>query len=450
MRSTGEGARSRLEMMDGLRFVAAISVVGFHLTARTSPGWGGDVPTSLESVGRWAAFGELGVPLFFVISGFVLLMTAWDKKLPSFVASRVGRLFPAYWAGVAVSVVIGMFLWPEGQTWLGRLVTKPIALLNGTMVQSAFNAPVLDGPAWTLWYELRFYFLIALLMLVGINRRRVLAFATLWPIVGALANVSENKLLITFLMPDFSCYFAGGMLLYLIYRDGHDLGTWLLVGFQAVIGVYGNLPAYKAATGQYVTWGRSPTLLAVAIVGCFAAVAFVTLTPMARRRYRWMTPLGALTYPLYLIHENLGWYTIHLTNGRVGPWGAVLAALTVCLVGAIGIHVLVERPLGPRLRRATMTMLLRDAKTPAAGTAIPARIPTPETPSEDDRWTAPVSDPDRPMPVRGPLTMPPEPRRAVHTGSHLGHDQDDAPVRPRIRADLPRHRTSGLASDPVG
>ena len=63
-------------------------------------------PSAVGALGRWAAYGAMGVPLFFVISGFVVLMTAWGRDVPHFVASRVGRLFPAYWAAVVIAGVI--------------------------------------------------------------------------------------------------------------------------------------------------------------------------------------------------------------------------------------------------------------------------------------------------------------------------------------------------------
>lgn len=361
-------------MLDGLRFVAALAVVAFHFTARRSPAWGvfQDVPGQLEPLGRWAAYGELGVPLFFVISGFVLLMTAWDKDLLSFVASRVGRLFPAYWVAVVISAIVVLRLWPEEWSILaGRTITKPTALLNLTMVQSAFGTSDIDGPYWTLWYEVRFYALIAVLMLIGITRGRILAFATLWPVVGAIGATSKSALLNAVLMPQYSCYFAGGMLLYLIYRDGHDLGTWLLVGMQCVVGIAGSVPFYKAGQTTMLSFGRSSTLLAVGIAACFGAVALVTLTGLATTRLRCLTFLGALTYPLYLVHENLGWYLIHRLYPGFGPWASVLLAAAISLGVAVCIHLFVERPVAPRLRGSVVRMIVPDA--PAYGRRLPRR-----------------------------------------------------------------------------
>jgi peptidoglycan/LPS O-acetylase OafA/YrhL len=106
-------------------------------------------------------------------------------------------------------------------------------------------------------------------MLVGITRRRVLAFATLWPVAAPTAQGSGSTPFTTLLMPEYACYFAGGMLLYLIHRDGHDLGTWLLLALQWVVGVGTSLPMYRDLNGASVTWGRSSVLLGAGLVACF-------------------------------------------------------------------------------------------------------------------------------------------------------------------------------------
>jgi peptidoglycan/LPS O-acetylase OafA/YrhL len=413
-------------MLDALRFVAAFSVVAFHFTARNSPGWGGAVPQAMGNVGQWTSYGRLGVNLFFVISGFVLLMSSWGKDLPSFVASRVGRLFPAYWVSAAGSIVLVLFLWPGNALFFHLKVTTSTALLNLTMVQSAFGAPNVDGVYWTLWYEARFYFLIAMLMLVGMTRGRILAFAALWPIAGSLAAASGSSLLSTLLMPDYAPFFAGGMLLYLIYRDGHDLGSWLLVGMNALFGLNTALRLAPTALGGATRWNPSPVAVALCTFACFALVALVTLTPLARFNARWMGVAGALTYPIYLVHENLGWAIIRGLHARIGAWPAVGAATVAALMAAFALHYLVERPFGTRLRKATLAMI---HSTGRAATAIPrpaGELPVPAV--------SPVTSPV-PSSVDGLSTT----ARHERAGSHRG----------RVPIPRPDHRPGTPSSRPL-
>lgn len=59
-----------------------------------------------------AAYGWLGVEIFFVVSGFVICMSAWGRGVGEFAASRISRLFPAYWAAVLFTAGV-LFAWPE-------------------------------------------------------------------------------------------------------------------------------------------------------------------------------------------------------------------------------------------------------------------------------------------------------------------------------------------------
>ncbi|MFL6111130.1 MAG: acyltransferase family protein, partial [Catenulispora sp.] len=252
----------RLGVLDCLRLVAALGVVAFHFTALHSPAWAGTVPPEAPNgITQFSAYGTLGVPLFFLISGFVALMTAWGRSIPAFVASRVGRLYPAYWVAAAGSVVLVLFLWRDNFTFNG--ITAPHALLNLSMLQGAFGVQNIDSAYWILWCEARFYLLIVLLLWVGMTRQRVLAFAGLWPVVGAMVAQAHSDFLTTLLLPDFAPFFAGGMLLYLIYREGHELVAWLLVGLQAVLAIYQAAPDYLKSISTEIGTNSSTARVAV-------------------------------------------------------------------------------------------------------------------------------------------------------------------------------------------
>jgi peptidoglycan/LPS O-acetylase OafA/YrhL len=225
------------------------------------------------------------------------------------------------------------------------------------MLQGAIGTPDLDGSFWTLWTEARFYVILAVFIVVGITRQRVVAFATLWPVLGTIVAHTHNSLLSTLLIADYAPYFAGGMLLYVIYRDGHDLGTWLLVGVQSLFAAVFAAGHYPLSIANTAMWPASQAVVAVISFACFGLVALVTLTRISRHSARWMTFLGALTYPLYLVHQKVGLYVIHLVHGDVSPWAAMGAAALLSLSLAIVLHLAVEKPLGGRLRLAMLQTL---------------------------------------------------------------------------------------------
>jgi peptidoglycan/LPS O-acetylase OafA/YrhL len=174
-----------------------------------------------------------------------------------------------------------------------------------------------------------------------------------------MAEQADNALLSTLLIADYAPYFAGGMLLYVIYREGHDLITWLLVGLQSLVALRFALGHYPADLAKTSMWPASTTVVAAVSFACFGLVALVTLTRISRLGARWMTFLGALTYPLYLVHQKVGLYAIHLLHLQTSPWVAMAVGAVASLVLAVALYYLVEKPWGGRLRKAVLRSLQR-------------------------------------------------------------------------------------------
>ena len=142
----------RLYSIDGLRFLAAIGVVLYHFMVRWSAVWGEHPGDRFPSSGQALLYFALAPELFFVVSGFVILWTAWGRSVPQVVASRLARVYPAYWAALAMTSVLLLVIWPEGK----RISLGEVAV-NVTLLQEAFGVRNVDGVYWTLWTELRFY-----------------------------------------------------------------------------------------------------------------------------------------------------------------------------------------------------------------------------------------------------------------------------------------------------
>lgn len=337
--------RPRYALLDGLRFAAALGVVLFHFTSKQHQAWGRPVPEVFPHLHTFTALGYYGVHLFFVISGFVILMTAWGKDIPSFVSSRVSRLYPAYLVAVPTAAVL------LGLIWLNQKhITLYQVAVNLTMMQGAFGVDHIDGVYWTLWVELRFYAMIAVLMLIGVTRHRVLALAAFWPVIAAFARTTEMPLIAEALNADYAALFSGGMAIYLLTRNRKDLAAWLVLAMSTLLAIAVPGAASQKILQSSTGVGFSGHTTVIVIAGCFGLVALVTLTPLARTHMRWVTALGLLTYPLYLVHEWWGWWMIHLLSGRLPDW--VVLGITLTFVGAFAVVVyrFVERPFAPRVR----------------------------------------------------------------------------------------------------
>jgi peptidoglycan/LPS O-acetylase OafA/YrhL len=85
------------------------------------------------------------VNLFFIISGFVIFMTLNATKRPmDFLVGRFSRLFPTYWAAIAVTFLITAVLGLPGRT-----VSAVEALANFIMLHGWFGIPHVDGVYWS-------------------------------------------------------------------------------------------------------------------------------------------------------------------------------------------------------------------------------------------------------------------------------------------------------------
>ncbi|WP_232323714.1 acyltransferase family protein [Catenuloplanes japonicus] len=154
-------AANRLLALDGLRLLCALVVAGYHLGMAWSVDGVHPTATHLpQEVNSVLIYGFLGVEVFFMISGFVICMSGWDRTPRAFLASRAGRLYPAFWACVLITAAV-MTLFPltEGIPLPHGLTGSDVAV-NLTMLAEPLNVPYVDTVYWTLWYELRFYLLL--------------------------------------------------------------------------------------------------------------------------------------------------------------------------------------------------------------------------------------------------------------------------------------------------
>ncbi len=363
--------RPRLYALDGLRFLAAAGVVLYHFTARWSQVWGDDPGHVFPGLGHVSMYFSLGPELFFVISGFVILMTAWGRDVPHVVASRVARLYPGYWIAVIATSVLLLWVWPGGKN-----ITAGESLVNLTMLQSLVGVRHVDGVYWTLWVELRFYLLMIALVAWGITRRRLLWFCALWPLAAQVVfELNGPHLLATVLLDKYAPYFAGGMLLYLLHRDGHAKAPWLLLSLNVALALRNNVPWQMHALTANTVFAPNPWVLGLLTAGCFAAVGLVALTRVQHLRWAWLVPLGALTYPLYLIHEYWGWWAIAQLAPHANRWVVLAAAIALAVALAWGLHQ-VEKRVGPPMRRgieAGLRRLRRPAPASRPRTALAAQ-----------------------------------------------------------------------------
>lgn len=363
-------AGGRLYTLDGLRLAAALMVVAFHFTSFDDweePLWGAATSLVFPTAHSITAYGWLGVQLFFLISGFVICMSCWGRTVRQFAVSRLIRLYPAYW--FAVLLTSGVMLLAHGSEQTAITPTK--ILSNLTMLQEPMGVGDIAPVYWTLWTELRFYLLFAVVAALGLTYRRVVVFCGLWLLGSVIAPASGIDLLPLVAMPDAAPFFVAGVVMFLMHRFGPTPVTWLLLGTSWLLAQHQLGTLLEVAGGS--TKHRPSWNISLAVITVF----YLLVLGVALGRFRflnrkWLTTAGALTYPLYLLHEELGWEAIRRLHTTLPPW-VLLGGLLAALLGASWlVHRFVERPSA----RALKNWLTPPAPATPAGEPAAAAPPS--------------------------------------------------------------------------
>lgn len=349
---------TRLYELDLLRFLAAAAVLLYHYTYR---GFAADhlVPVSYPELNSVTRYGYLGVELFFIISGYVVLLSAYHKTVKQFVISRITRLYPAFWAACTLTFLVvrllGHHYAPTDPLFTPYLMVYPRQyLVNLTMLFDYFGYLGIDTAYWSLTYELTFYFLITLVIAYRLMERLLVVIAgwlAFTAVLYVLAGIDSHAPAAMLFIPKYSPYFAAGMLFYLWQ---HQLAPvrWvqgLLVVAWGLALVSARHELHNLNTLFHDPQAYSFGVVAVVTTGFFGVFALLVQRVLALPRASWLSLLGSLTYPLYLLHSNIGYVAYQRLAPVLNRW-VLLALLTgAMLVLAYLVHVLVERRLSKPL-----------------------------------------------------------------------------------------------------
>lgn len=277
--------------------------------------------------------GYYGVYLFFMISGFVILMTLEKTKHPiDFVVSRFSRLYPVYWAAIALTFsAVYIFGLP------GRGVSFDNALINLSMLQKWLGVKNVDGVYWTLSIELSFYFFLLVIFTLG-GLKNIELFGFIWlalMVWDHKLNISMPKLLDKTQLLSYGHLFFAGILFYKIKMEGSNwhriLGLVFCLGVQYIFRArsYDSLPFYN-----YI------------IVFIFFIVFYLfILDGLSWIINKPMAYLGTISYSLYLIHQNIGFIIIqNLYKVHANAWARFFIPVAASILIASALTFWIERP----------------------------------------------------------------------------------------------------------
>lgn len=320
--------------IDGLRFVAILSVVLFHAHPTFLPEHPDFASPVWASLSTLILKGWFGVPLFFAISGFVLALPFAEQRLhggadvpwKGYYLRRLTRLEPPY----LVSMVILTAMLAAGGAELADLLRHALAGIFYVHWFVYHEMNPINRPTWTLEIEVQFYLLAPLLASVFAIRRVALRRAILGAAILAAAAQSvfwPHPFLFRTLPGQLQFFLVGFLLadVHLVgWRDAPPRrGRWDLAG----------VAAWSAMPALLLLGGAFELLLPVAI---FFAYGAAFRGPRFNRLFRsaWIVVLGGMCYTTYLYHVTLIWYVKTATVGDVVPAYDVSNLLRFAIVTA--------------------------------------------------------------------------------------------------------------------
>ncbi len=358
--------REFIPQIDGLRFVAIITVIAYHIRmiGLFHLGHGPHEPVT-DAVSYVFAAGHFGVMLFFTISGFVLSLPfarqylAAGKKisLRDYFIRRITRIEPPYVIHLLILFLFCALLyrrmplhlsWYGSESWLYYEAThlgSSLFYVNGLVFGThPYPNPVL----WSLEVEVQFYILAPFLAKVFtarnvLLRRGILAGAmVIMPLL--VGPFSQHYIIWASLMGNLQ-YFLAGFLLADFYLSGELRPVTYAVFWDLIF----------LLTGCAVVWINfqngllSPLLLPWILLLCCLAAFLGQLTP-AMLGNPWIITIGGMCYTIYLYHlimiSAFIQLTIHLQTNIL--WLDLLIQFFVMtpaiLLVSAGLFALFERP----------------------------------------------------------------------------------------------------------
>jgi polysaccharide deacetylase family protein (PEP-CTERM system associated) len=319
----------RFTYIDALRGLGAFGVMMFHFTSHglfESPdgNWLGFIRTL-------TAYGDLGVPVFFVISGFVIAHSVGRTKVTpgyfgNFALRRSIRLDPPFWLAIAFATALA---WVSQHVIAGsgsEVPTVPRIVAHILYVYPLLGYEPIEPVFWTLVHEVQFYALY--IVMFGLLQR--FSGKTVPPPTYLFMTLAVTSLLsaLTLVQVDGLCFhtwymFALGVTVYYWHTSAIKTEHMALIVGLVLLALTFDPTRYKVAALLTV-------LSVAAVAGAGGLTRFL--------RNRTLQFLGAISYSLYVLHGVLGWPVLSVGERISGDdrvmalaWLAVAVAFSIVM-----------------------------------------------------------------------------------------------------------------------
>jgi len=340
---------TKLDSLQGLRGIAASLVVAFHaVNSLKNAGW---VP---EYTSGFAIRGMAGVDIFFVISGFVMVLTTANKPrgidaARKFMLARLTRIAPMYWLLTTLMVMLLLFapsVFSTEKFNLARTITSYL-FLPYEVKEAGHAYPVLYV-GWTLTYEMFFYLVFAVSLCFAERPMRYCIVAFFVMLALGSLTAQANAFYWRFMTNPMMLEFVFGCIIGWMYTQRMKV-PMAVSAFMAVAGILGFFvsPITPEMEHRFIFAGIPSALLVAGFVFWESANGWIPKLVLL--------PVGNASYSIYLTHtltvpviaHGLG----HFDKSRAlqGDIACILLVMASIIVGYLA-YLTMERPLNEAIR----------------------------------------------------------------------------------------------------
>ena len=233
---------SRIRGADGFRAIACLMVIYHHVMQRLDPIAS---PMWVQVIQYMGMRGEVGVSIFFVLSGCLLATPFWNAfightpqpKMRIYFQNRAARILPAYYLILILSTLLAVQILDFKIVW-SRIVSG--VFLVSHFHWNTFFASELDPPLWTITLEIWSYILLPIVLFSIFWKARTVKAAAIGMVIWIVFLQSLQPLIIKFFMTDdylkgWEWGWAGGAKLWLPYWNLASFFTQFLLGACAAL-----------------------------------------------------------------------------------------------------------------------------------------------------------------------------------------------------------------------
>ncbi|MFA9543973.1 acyltransferase family protein [Klebsiella pneumoniae] len=270
--------KNELNQIQWLRAIAAILVVITHFTGK---------PYSVKLLDHEFSSGAIGVDIFFIISGFIMMYVSdLKKQYPiKFILNRFIRILPVHYFFLFILIII-FLIKPD---MINSSVSKTYVWESFLLVPALRNdAEYLNPVIWTLCYEMMFYLIFCVsLNLKNLTTSAIATTLVISAIVFSGFFYKGDNIYISAATDIISLEFCYGMLLYVFYKKGFLTFHWLLPLMLSII-LYFVLKQFDFY--RFIK------------LGIPSALIFISFLNMKNSKITFLNFLGKISYEIYICH----------------------------------------------------------------------------------------------------------------------------------------------------